>query len=119
MRAGAEVRHFAGTCMSAMISTSGAAPSTARAADLLALELRVFGPADLGEVGGELVILVLRPALERVVVALVAVEAHGRGTAASCSPSPRRDRAAPCSSCAAGLSTLEPLAVRMSWTNWS
>jgi hypothetical protein len=34
--------------------------------------------ADLGEVGERLVVLVLRPALERMVVALVAVEPHGQ-----------------------------------------
>ena len=39
--------------------------------------LAVTLQADLGEVGGGFVILILRPALERVIVAFVAVEAGG------------------------------------------
>ena len=48
-----------------------------RAADHRIAAGRIFGPIDLGEVRGQVIILVLRPALEGMVVALVAVEARG------------------------------------------
>ena len=54
--------------------------ATARAADPIVVPLwsgKAPGEtADLGEECGELIVLVLRPAFERVVVALIAVEAH-------------------------------------------
>ena len=63
-----------------------------RAADLLLAAGRIGLETDLSEIGGRLIILVLRPALERMVVALVAIEAHAPGTGASCSPSSARTR---------------------------
>ena len=53
-------------------------PLDRRAADALVAGLVILLQADLREVGGRLVILILCPALERVVVALVAVEACGQ-----------------------------------------
>src|SRR5262249_43529872 len=48
------------------------------AADFLILEMRIRLPADLGEERCQLVVLILGPSLERMVVALVAVKAHGQ-----------------------------------------
>ena len=47
-----------------------------RAADHLPLAGRVATQTDLREVRGRLIILILRPALERMVMALVAIEPH-------------------------------------------
>ena len=61
-----------------MISTSGLAPSTSVPPTFWPLKSRVLLAIDLGVERGQVVVLGLRPALERVVVALVAVEAHGQ-----------------------------------------
>jgi len=76
-RAGARMLHIARIRIGNILhQRSGAVYG--RAADLLALKLGVFLPADLCEERGQIVILVLRPTLEWVVVALIAVEAHGQ-----------------------------------------
>ena len=49
-----------------------------RAADLLVAGGRIGLQFDPGEIRGRLVVLVLRPALERMIVALVAVEPHAQ-----------------------------------------
>src|SRR5262245_53255919 len=48
-----------------------------RSADLALAARRIARAIDLGKVGREVVVLILRPALEGMVVALVAVEARG------------------------------------------
>ena len=97
-----------------MISTSGLAPSTAVPPIFWPLN---FGSAlrlDLGEVRGQLVVLVLRPALERMVVALVAVEPHGQEQLRRVLHHRVGRRGGSCSTHAGGFSTFEPLAVRIS-----
>ena len=61
-----------------MTSTSGTAAFDRGAADLLAVELLHLPCGRPGRSTRPVVILVLRPALERMIVALVAVEAHGQ-----------------------------------------
>ena len=61
-----------------MASTSGVPPFDRGLADLAALAGRVFLAADLGEIGRQVIVLALRPALERMVVALIAVETHAQ-----------------------------------------
>ena len=97
-----------------MILDQRLAPFDVGAAELLALELRVLRAVDLGEERGQLVVLVLRPALERMIVALVAVEAHGQEQLRRVLHRGVRRRAAPCNRLAGGLSRFEPDAVRMS-----
>ena len=73
----AQVRHFAGPAVEDDLD-EGLSAFDGRPFDPLVLVLWVVFESDLGEVSRELVILVLRPAFERVVVALVAVEANAQ-----------------------------------------
>ena len=67
-----------------------------RAAKLFPLVFGVFLAINLREERCKLVVLILRPAFKRVIVALVAIEPNRQEELPSCSPSPRRDCEAPC-----------------------
>ncbi len=112
------MRDFAVWSLSDTISYSGLAAFDGRAADfLVAAGPGSFLQSDLGEERRHLVVLVLRPAFEGMIVALVAVEADGQEQMRGVLHRLLRSRGESCSTRRPDSRLFEPLAVRILRTN--